>query len=98
MYVAPRVKSDNLRRTCACIPANEVRGLSLLEISRFMKLVPCPKCRKLCPPETASCEHCGCPVRAIIEQRNKQATWIIAIVGLSFLLLLAITIIAASRM
>jgi hypothetical protein len=37
-------------------------------------------------------------VRAIIEQRNKQATWIIAIVVLSFLLLLAITIIAASRM
>lgn len=63
-----------------------------------MKLIPCPKCRQLCPPETESCEHCGCPVRAIIEQRNKQATWIIAIVVLSFLLLLAITIIAASRM
>jgi hypothetical protein len=37
-------------------------------------------------------------VRAIIEHRNKQATWIIAIVVISFLLLLAIMIIAASRM
>jgi uncharacterized integral membrane protein len=63
-----------------------------------MKLIPCPKCRKLCSPEIESCEHCACPVRAIVEQRRKQATWIIVICVLFFLLLLGVTIFFAAQM
>lgn len=64
----------------------------------MLKLIPCPRCRKLCRPDTESCESCGCPVRKITERQQKQVKVVVVVIVLIFLLLLANSIYWATKL
>jgi predicted nucleic acid-binding Zn ribbon protein len=63
-----------------------------------MELVPCPVCRRLCPPETERCGKCGCAVSVVLERERKQVRLTIIVIVVIFLLLLANSIFWATRL
>ena len=62
-----------------------------------MKLIPCPACRQLCPPETERCE-CGFAVRTFVARRNKQVALMVVALVVFFLFMLGDMIYWAAQM
>lgn len=63
-----------------------------------MELIPCPRCRVLCSPQTERCERCGCAVRAVVERQRKLVRRAVVVAVILFLLLLANSLYWATKL